>query len=107
MAERVFPGEIKRWVDGDTADINVDLGFKVWSIQRFRLAGINCPEKGQAGYVEAIEACQKLAPITTKVEVVCTGYDRYGRWIAYVRPYDVPQSVNAYLLENNLAAVYK
>ena len=106
MAERTFPGEIKRWVDGDTVDINVDLGFKVWSIQRFRLADINCPEKGQPGYAEAIEACLKLAPVGVRAEVICTGYDRYGRWIARIRPYDSTQSVNEYLLANNLATIY-
>ena len=36
---------IQRWVDGDTVDVDIDLGFGVWlNDQRVRLAGINAPE---------------------------------------------------------------
>lgn len=40
-------------VDGDTVDVRVDLGFKVETKQRIRLAGIDTPERGQIGYHEA------------------------------------------------------
>lgn len=32
-------------VDGDTIDIDVDLGFRLTVRQRCRLKGLNCPEK--------------------------------------------------------------
>ena len=36
---------IDRWVDGDTVDVDIDLGFGVWlKDQRVRLYGINAPE---------------------------------------------------------------
>jgi len=36
---------IKRVIDGDTIDIDIDLGFDVWlKNQRIRLCGINTPE---------------------------------------------------------------
>jgi micrococcal nuclease len=37
--------ELIRVVDGDTIDVSVDLGFKVWlRKERVRLLGINTPE---------------------------------------------------------------
>tara|TARA_R110000787_G_scaffold14600_1_gene44918 strand:- start:1572 stop:1928 length:357 start_codon:yes stop_codon:yes gene_type:complete len=40
-----YHATIDRVVDGDTVDINIDLGFDViLSKQRVRLLGINCPE---------------------------------------------------------------
>lgn len=35
---------IKRVVDGDTFDAEVDLGFHTWSKQRFRINGYSAPE---------------------------------------------------------------
>ncbi len=100
---RVFPlGEVKRWVDGDTVDVDVDLGFKVWSQQRFRLAHINTPEKKMPGYQEAIERVNQIAPSGSKVIINCLGYDRYGRWIAEITTMD-SKNVNQILLDEKLA----
>ena len=36
---------IKRVVDGDTVDVDIDLGFGIWvHNQRIRLSGIDAPE---------------------------------------------------------------
>ena len=40
-------------VDGDSVDVIIDLGFKINARQRIRLAGIDAPERGQPGYVDA------------------------------------------------------
>lgn len=42
-------------VDGDTVDVEIDLGFKIKVAQRLRLARVDTPEKGQPGYLEAKE----------------------------------------------------
>jgi len=42
-------------VDGDTVDALVDLGFKIQTIQRLRLARVNTPERSQPAYTEAKE----------------------------------------------------
>ncbi len=103
---RVFPkAVIKRWVDGDTVDIDVDLGFKVWSEQRFRLARINTPEKKTPGWAEATARSNELAPLGASVSVDCLGYDRYGRWIAEITCFS--KSVNQALLDEGLALPYK
>lgn len=36
--------KLHRVVDGDTLDINLDLGFHVWKRERIRLYGIDTPE---------------------------------------------------------------
>jgi len=101
--KRTFPlGVVKRWVDGDTVDVDVDLGFKVWSQQRFRLAHINTPEKKMPGYQEAIDRANQLAPVGSAVVVECLGYDRYGRWISEITNKDGIM-VNNVLLEEKLA----
>ena len=35
---------VDRVVDGDTIDVTIDLGFKVWKKMRVRMEGINTPE---------------------------------------------------------------
>lgn len=48
--------KVVRVVDGDTVDVNVDLGFHVWFLARIRLMGYNAPEKGSGPhYVEMME----------------------------------------------------
>lgn len=47
-------------VDGDTVDVTVDLGFKVYTRQRIRLARIDTPERGQPGFDEAGDFLREL-----------------------------------------------
>lgn len=37
--------DVLRVLDGDTIDVNVDLGFGVFTRQRLRIFGVNSPEK--------------------------------------------------------------
>lgn len=41
-----YSARLLRVVDGDTLDVDVDLGFNIHTKQRVRLLGINCPEHG-------------------------------------------------------------
>lgn len=40
-----YKATVWRVVDGDTIDIDIDLGFRITVRQRCRLRGLNCPEK--------------------------------------------------------------
>lgn len=42
--EFVRKAKFIRAVDGDTVELEVDLGFKVTTKQHFRIDGVNCPE---------------------------------------------------------------
>lgn len=107
MAIRQFPCTVKRWVDGDTVIANVDLGFKVYSEITFRLAGINTPERGQPGYVEAADRAEQLAPIGSNITVDCHGHDKYGRWVATIIRTENQINVNELLLKEGYAKEYK
>lgn len=40
----IFKARVLNVVDGDTFDAEVDVGFMMRTTQRFRVAGIDCPE---------------------------------------------------------------
>jgi micrococcal nuclease len=72
--------KITRCVDGDTVDAEVDLGFNTYQRIRFRLWGINTPERGRSGYREATEFLETFVsdnPVT--VQSRKTG--KFGRWL--------------------------
>ena len=48
-----YRAKLIRCVDGDTADLDVDLGFYLTARIRCRLTGVNTPERGQANFKEA------------------------------------------------------
>ncbi len=76
--------EIKKWIDGDTVEAIVDLGFYVSISVRFRIIGMDTPERGESNFKEATDAANKLYPPGTKIIVKTkkTGSrDKYGRWL--------------------------
>lgn len=90
-------------VDGDTVDIETDLGFSVKVRHRFRLARINTPERGAAGWAEA------TAALRAKVQgKVCTiqseKLDKYGRYLAEIIVDG--ENINDYLVVNGFAVKY-
>lgn len=106
---RFVKNQVVRWVDGDTVFLNVDMGFNIWSVQKFRLARINTPEKGQPGYNEANARVNQLAPVGSEIQIDCLGLDKYGRWLAeiYIPGPSSPATVNQMMLNENLAVPYK
>jgi micrococcal nuclease len=89
-----FSAEMIRVVDGDTIDFRVDLGFRVFTLVRVRLAGIDTPEvygvkKGSEEYERGQQATEMtkawFAENGTHVELT-TDKDpgKYGRWIGRV-----------------------
>lgn len=50
-----YKAVISRVVDGDTVDVDIDLGFNVWlKKQRIRLYGIDTPESRTRDKVEKV-----------------------------------------------------
>lgn len=84
-----------RWIDGDTADLKIDLGFDVWINARVRLVG---PEGGyfNAPEIKGPERPDGLLALDRVREVVPEGSEfvvrtfkgasrgKYGRWLAYI-----------------------
>ena len=109
---------IKRWVDGDTVDVDIDLGFGVWlNDQRVRLAGINAPESRTRDLEEkklglaAKDFCKNFINEGSYAKLVCKQYDAKGKFgrilgeIWSVTNY-ADKSLNEYLLDKGHATVY-
>jgi len=85
-------------VDGDT--IEVDIGGQRYSV---RYIGIDCPEPGQPGWWEAMEANRRLVEGQTVVlEKDVSETDQYGRLLRYVHIGGL--LVNAELVRQGYAA---
>lgn len=100
-------------VDGDTIDLDVDLGFHIIVRDRFRLFGINTPERGKPGYKEAASFIKdwfsnQVIPNTAYIQSEKPLQDKYGRYL--VRIYStsdfIAPTLNDLLVQNNFAVVY-
>ena len=80
--------KIRRVVDGDTVDIDIDLGFGVWlHKERVRIYGIDTPESRTRDLVEkrfglaAKDFAKKfLLDHDPEVTLVCKEYDAKGKF---------------------------
>lgn len=102
-------------VDGDTLDLDIDLGFQCWTRRRIRLAHVDTPEVGSKEGRAAKNFVQRqLAPALTLV-IKSTKVDLHGRYIAdlFFSPhqlsldecYQSGKYLNALLVENGYATV--
>jgi len=88
----IYVCQIVRVVDGDTIDVNVDLG---WSVsvrkQRIRLYGVDAPESRtrdleEKRYGLAAKAFVKaFAPVGTEIVLRTYEKGKYGRWLADIK----------------------
>lgn len=103
-----YDATVGRWVDGDTVDLIVDLGFNVKLCHRFRLLDINTPERGRDGWQEATDRVNAIAPQgwPVRIQTFPPGLDKYGRYLAVVSVSDHTRSINEILLEEGLAVPY-
>lgn len=90
-------------VDGDTLDVDIDLGFTCRSKQRFRLSGIDTPERGQPGWSEAREFL-KARTLGKRAVINVTKTDKYGRYLAEL--FVDGENINDALLAAGLAKPY-
>lgn len=98
-----YPAELVRVVDGDTVDLEVDLGFYLKARLRFRLVGIDAPEKNQPGGEDARMALGRLLSCGA-LRIVTYKSDSFGRWLCRIRSGDV--DVNHAMVEMRHAVPY-
>ncbi len=83
----VYRAYVERVIDGDTIDVSVDLGFKIHSIQRLRLQGLNAPEirgeEREAGLAARKFVAERLKE-TDVVWIKTTKSKTYGEYDAQV-----------------------
>jgi micrococcal nuclease len=109
-----YKATIDRWVDGDTVDVDIDLGFDVvLRDQRVRLYGINTPEsrtrdlEEKAKGLAAKARVNEMAPVGTVVTLLTHKYDakgKFGRILGAIVTDD--GTVNQMLLEEGHATEY-
>ena len=89
-----YRATILRWLDGDTAELEIDLGLRIYHRLMIRLAGIDTPEKNSPDQSKRIAAAlardraAELCPVGSAVTVSTEkpdSRDKFGRWLGHVR----------------------
>ncbi|MEW7279200.1 thermonuclease family protein [Aquimarina sp. 2201CG1-2-11] len=108
-----YKATIIRWIDGDTLQVEIDLGFYVQTIQKIRLARIDAPEMNntvayrerQAKHARAV--AKKFCPEGATVTITTTkqNKDQYARYIAEVTYNDT--NMSDYLIDKGVAKLWR
>ena len=102
-------------VDGDTIDVELDLGFNISYSQRVRLAGIDTPESRTKDKVEkalGLEVKQRLKDTLAKAQVIVIrtelpdSSEKYGRILGWLFLDGSEMSVNEALVADGYAWGY-
>lgn len=112
-----YKATVERVVDGDTIDLTIDLGFKITTHQRIRLAGIDTPEifsvkKDSEEYKKGMEAKEfvetRVAANGNKVIVETEKHTgKYGRYIGTITLADNEITLNDELVKKGFARIVK
>ncbi|MFJ5143039.1 thermonuclease family protein [Streptomyces sp. NPDC088707] len=101
-----YPATVRRVIDGDTVDLDIDLGFSIRITQRVRLAGINTAEKDTpAGKETSAWVKQWLDTHGPALTVQTHRREKYGRYLATITTAD-GQALNQALIDAGRAAPY-
>ena len=107
--------KLERVVDGDTIDVNIDLGFQVWHKARVRMLGIDTPESRTRNLEEkalglASKARLKELLKGKKVKIECSKEKgKFGRVLAIAWTVDKEGKeidINSQLIEEGHARPY-
>jgi micrococcal nuclease len=102
-------------IDGDTIDVDIDLGFDISLSRRVRMAGIDTPESrttDKAEKVLGLEAKEYLKKMMkdAKTIVIKTelpdSSEKYGRILGWVYIDDATKSINERMIEDGYAWGY-
>ena len=92
-------------VDGDTIDLSIDVGFKITTHQRVRLARIDTPERAQANYQTAKDFV-KNAVLNKSVTIKTEKVSKWGYYLAEVIT-ETGQDIAQVLISQNLGRKYE
>ena len=106
--------KLVRVVDGDTADVMIDLGFDTWIKSRLRFKGVDTWEKRTRDKEEKIKGLAATAFTQTYLElnegqftIQSYGKGKYGRVLAEIFIDGEEKSLNQLLIENGHAYIYE
>jgi micrococcal nuclease len=107
--------KVSKVVDGDTIDVDIDLGFDISFSSRVRLAGIDTPESRTSDKMEKAlglesKAYLKHAIDNAKSVVIKTekmdSSEKYGRILGWVFLDGSDKSINQEMIDNGYAWGY-
>jgi len=107
--------QVTKIVDGDTIDVDIDLGFSISYSQRLRLAGIDTPESRTTDKLEKILGLESKEYLKSKFKdakdiVVKTekpdSSEKYGRILGWVYVDNNTKSLNEQMIEDGYAWGY-
>jgi micrococcal nuclease len=107
--------QVLKIVDGDTIDVDIDLGFDISFTQRVRLAGIDTPESRTTDKKEkalGLEVKQRLKDILSKSSSVVIrtekpdSTEKYGRILGWIFIDGAEKSINEALIADGYAWGY-
>jgi micrococcal nuclease len=107
-----YEATIRRWVDGDTVDVDIDLGFGIiYSNQRVRLYGIDAYEQRTRDLDEkqkglaATAYASEMAPVGSQIKIKTYKEGKYGRILGEIFVND--ENLNLLLIESGHAVKYE
>ena len=107
-----YPCKIVRVVDGDTVDVDIDLGFNHWiHNERIRLYGVDCPEcrsrdkEEKAAGLLAKEFVEEALHVGGTYTLTTKEKGKFGRYLGTIYLTD-KTSINAALVKERLAVPY-
>ena len=107
--------KVTKIVDGDTIDVEIDLGFNISYSQRVRLAGIDTPESRTTDKYEkalGLEVKKKLGELIANAKTIVIktelpdSSEKYGRILGWLYLDGAEQSVNDALIAGGYAWGY-
>lgn len=104
-----YRAKVTNVVDGDTVDVMVDLGFKIWVKKRVRLYGINTPEVRGDEKVEGFKSKERVKTLIDGKDIYLvsmTDKDKYGRCIAKILLFEDERDLTTILISEGLGVQY-
>jgi len=105
-----YNATVLRVIDGDTVQLNIDLGFRMYFKANCRLNGLNTKELNSKDEGErelankAKQYLESLTPVNKSVRIDSKSLDKYGRPLIELYVDDL--HVNESLLKEGLAISY-
>lgn len=115
-----YSAEVIKVIDGDTVDLQVDMGMDLYMMQRIRSYGINAPDY-KDGY-DARNAAKSYQDLLLRggspeseyrvllIRTIKDKKEKYGRYLATLWIYgedpQTAQSINSKMVEAGYAVVY-
>ena len=78
-----YQAHVLKVIDGDTIDVQIDLGFSIWFKTRMRMLGVDTAEKITA-YGKVTKSILVTALEGKMVRVEVSKPDKYGRYLCRV-----------------------